>query len=53
MCSSRFFFFFFFCVFSSVYVICLNMSIVYMLYVCLHVCACSYATCAWPEFNMQ
>ena len=25
----------------------------YMLYVCLHVCACSYATCMWPEFNMQ
>ena len=41
----------FFCFFfSSVYVISLNM---YILYVCLHVCACSYATCVWPEFYMQ
>ena len=40
----------FFVFFSSVYVISLNM---YILYVCLHVCACSYATCVWPEFYMQ
>ena len=45
-----FFFFLFFFFFSSVYVISLNM---YILYVCLHVCACSYATCVWPEFYMQ
>ena len=45
-----FFFFFFVFVFSSVYVISLNM---YILYVCLHECACSYTTCVWPEFYMQ
>ena len=47
---SFFFFFVFVFVFSSVYVISLNM---YIPNVCLHVCACSYATCVWPEFYMQ
>ena len=47
VCVFRFLFFF---VFSSVYVISLNM---YILHVCLHICACSYATCVWPEFYMQ
>ena len=49
-----FFFFYFVFVFSSVYyVMSLNMSIFYILYVCLHVCACSYATCVWPEYYLQ
>ena len=44
--------FFFFLSFHQcmLYLISLNM---YILYVCLHVCACSYATCVWPEFYMQ
>ena len=44
-----FFLFYFVFVFSSVYVMSLNMAI-FTFYVCLHVCACSYATCMWPEF---
>ena len=43
-----------FFVFSSAYIISLNTSIfTFYMFVCLHVCACSYATCVWPEFYMQ
>ena len=44
-----FIYFFCFCLFISVCYI-IEYVYFYILYVCLHVCECSYATCLWPEF---